>query len=54
MTANELIRKLQDKVARLSSGDVPIKLDGISISDAEVKIVADESGLFIDIQQIYF
>jgi len=54
MTANELIRKLRKEVAKLTSGDIPIKIDGTRILGAEVKLDEDESGLFIDIQQFYF
>ena len=54
MTANKLIQKIQEQVRQLSSGDAHIKINGVQVLDAEVKLCEDESGLFIDIQQIYF
>jgi len=38
MTANDLIRKLQKEVFKLSTGDIPIKYKGLNIVDADVEI----------------
>lgn len=38
MTANDLLRKLQKEVCKLSTGDIPIRLYGLKIEDADVEI----------------
>lgn len=48
MTANELIRRLQQKVNMLSSGDVPIKYNGEDM-DVYIELIEGYNGYYINI-----
>lgn len=54
MTANQLIQKLQSEVAKLPTGDVPIKIDGRNLLDADLAFNTDENGLYLDVSLSFF
>lgn len=54
MTANGLIRKLQNEVARLSTGDIPISINGIEVDDVDVEYCEGGETDFINIRPAYF
>ena len=51
MTANELIRRLQQKVNMLSTGDIPIKYNGRDM-DVSVELMEENDGYYINIQDL--
>jgi len=53
MTANDLIRKLQKEVFKLSTGDIPIKYKGLNIVDADVEIRLGGRTDYIDLTLYY-
>ena len=48
MTANELLRRLQQKIYMLSSGDVPIKYNGEDM-DVYIELIEGYNGYYINI-----
>ena len=49
MTANDLIRRLQQKVNMLSTGDVPIKYNGEDM-DIYIELIEGYDGYHINIE----
>ena len=49
MTANALIRRLSKKVQMLTSGDVPIKLNGAEL-DCYIELIENGKGYYINIK----
>ena len=50
MTANEFVRRIQTKVSMLSTGDIPIKLNGKDI-ECVVELIENGKGYYINIKQ---
>ena len=51
MTANEFIRRIQTKVSMLSTGDIPIKLNGEDI-ECVIELIENGKGYYINIKQL--
>ena len=51
MTANEFIRRLQTKTSMLSTGDIPIKLNGKDI-ECVIELIESGKGYYINIKQL--
>ena len=52
MTANDLIRRLQDEVGKLSSGDIPLVCNLVEC-DVDVKLVEDDRGHYVNLEIQY-
>ena len=54
MTANDLLRKLQKEVGKLSTGDIPVRLDDHFVAELDVELCEGKEGYYINIKPIYF
>ena len=50
MTVNEFVRRIQAKVSMLSTGDIPIKLNGKDI-ECVIELIENGKGYYINIKQ---
>ena len=51
MTVNEFVRRIQTKVSMLSTGDIPIKLNGKDI-ECVIELIENGKGYYINIKQL--
>lgn len=51
MTVNEFVRRIQTKVSMLSTGDIPIKLNGKDI-ECVIELIENGNGYYINIKQL--
>lgn len=52
MTANQLIQKLQEEVAQLSTGDIPLVCNLVEC-DVDVKLAQDDRGFYVNLEIQY-